>query len=439
MKLVSNHNHVAFGESSLPSNELSSTRSRKQSILIVTHLYPNLTTPFLGTFVAQQLQHLKARYTIVVLTTRDVSFTKRRGLQQPQYEFRDGIHVYSLPHWPYWLSGLALIGRRSRRFHDFTLAADKLFISRRIQAFSRQLHKRYDFSLVHGHEIYVGDECASIGRILGIPSVFTLHGLYWYHRRSFGDGVVRRAIADMNAADRLIAVSRISAESYKKQGVRQDFRIIPDGISPQISRINRVPISPDISAFVRNRFLLLTVGFFVPEKRIELSIRTVARLHRNGRNDTALIIIGKGPLEGDYRKVIAREGLSDAVRIVGEVPPSNMPGYFSATDVLIHPSIVESFSMVCLEAMSYGKPVVCTSNIGLTEHLTPGRDAMVVPPDDPEALYRAVLELIQRPSLCRILGQRAKRKANDLVWSRQVHKIERVYREVLSSPRDHAT
>ena len=390
--------------------------------------------------MARQLQHLKTRYSIVVLTIHDVSFTRRPRLGRPQYQFQNGIHVYSLPHWrPYWLAGLWLLGRISRRFWDFTPAVDKLSTSRKISAFARKLHEEYSFSLVHGHETYVGDECASIGRILRIPSVFTLHGVYWYHLESFGKKAVRRAVANMNAADRLIAVSLVSANSYREHGVRRDFEIIPDGTDPQPSGLHDFTVPPDIAAFARGRILLLTVGFFAVEKRIELSIRTLARLHRNGRHDTALVIIGKGPLEAHYRKIIRQEGLADAVRIIGQVLPNNMASYYSVADILVHPSIVESFSMVCLEAMSHGKPIVCTSNIGLTEHLHPGKDAIVVPPDDPEALYEAVLRLVRSPSKRRMLGQQARQTANDLSWSNQVRRIERVYEEILVAQKKHLT
>jgi glycosyltransferase involved in cell wall biosynthesis len=148
--------------------------------------------------------------------------------------------------------------------------------------------------------------------------------------------------------------------------------------------------------------------------------------------NVVLLIIGKGRFETELRKIIEHEKVAHAVRIIGEVPPNNMPGYYSLADVLVHPSIVESFSMACLEAMSYGKPIICTSNIGLVEYLHPGKDAIVVPPDDPEALYQAILGLIRHPSRRWLLGQQAQRTAANLCCTNQVPKIERLYEGVLS-------
>jgi glycosyltransferase involved in cell wall biosynthesis len=400
----------------------------KPSILVVTQLYPNVVTSFLGTFVAQQLQHLKTRYTIVVLTTHYVPLTRRHRLRQPRYQFRDGIHVYSLPHVAYWLFGFRLV---SQHLQDLVLI-DKLLTGRKIERFARSLHRRYRFSLVHGHETYVGDEAAAIGRMLRIPSVFTLDGVYWYHLKAFGKAVLQRAVANINACDRLTALSRVSAGSYREHGVYRDFHIIPNGVELQRPDSPQPKLPEAIATFTRGKFVLLTVGFFAAEKRIEQSIRTLARLHQNGITNTVLVIIGKGRLEAWYRRLIEQEKLADAARIVGEVLPQNMSGYYSVADVLVHPSTVESFSMVCLEAMSHGKPVICTSNIGLVEYLCPGRDAVVIPPDDAEALYQAVLGLIQNPSRRRMLGEQGRRTAARLSWADQVRKIERVYEEVLS-------
>ena len=404
----------------------------KRTILVVTELYPNVTNSFIGSFVVQQLELLKRHFTIVVITVHRIRLLKRRGkitLRQPYYRQEQGFHVYSIPHMPFWLEWPGyLLNRISRRFTAFQFAVDKLLTTRRILALARELHAHYHFSIVHGHETYIGDEAASVGHQLNIPSVFTLHGLYPYHLQGWGESVMRRAVANMNATDRLIAVSRLAAQSYMDQGVQRGFEIIPNGVRPP-EREGRFHLPKEVMAFTRGKLVLLTVGFFVPEKRIGYSIRTLGRLRADGIRNVVLLLIGKGFLEPKLRKMIQEEKLTDAVRIVGEVPPKEMAGYYSITDVLVHPSVVESFSMVCLEAMSYGKPIVCTSAIGLTEFLKSGKNAIVVPPDDFNDLYRAVFKLVQNAPLRRTIGRQAQRVAQHLSWSRQVRKLRRIYED----------
>jgi glycosyltransferase involved in cell wall biosynthesis len=403
----------------------------KPSILIVTELYPNVVTSFLGTFVAQLLQYQKARYNVFIITTHNIPVKMRLVLRQPGYRYDDGIHVYSISV-PLWCV-LFMPSRLLDRVFKWNTQAliRKLITARKIKALARQLHRKHHFVLVHGHETYIGDEAGSVGNYLGIPSVFTLCGVYWNHRRQLGENLMRRSIANINAANRLIALSCVSAESYRKAGVNREFAIVPYGVAvPDAGP--KSSVAGDIYSLTRGKFVLLTVGFFVPEKRIEQSIQAIARLHREGFKGIVLLIIGKGPLEQELANLARRENVADFVRIVGEVDPKAMAGFYEVADVLVHPSIVEGLSMVCLEAMSYGKPIVCTSNIGLAEYLHSWEDAVIIPPDDSAALHRALLELIKDQSRRRLLGERAKQTARSLSWEKQVLKIERIYDELIA-------
>ena len=378
--------------------------------------------------MAEQVRNLKAKYDVVVITTYGATLSQRKF--KPIHQFQGRVHVYSIPYQRFWLTWPARVSQRL--FLSATVFLDKLFTSREACNLARRLHERYRFSLVHGHEVLVGDEAARIGRALGIPSVFTLHGLRAYHEILFGRRSVDRAIDNLNATDQLIAVSNLAAQSYKDHHVIRRFEIIPNGVTLQ-QRISRKAIPPEIADFVRGKLVFLTVGFFVAEKRIEMAIKTLGELHRNGMTNAVLLIVGRGPLEGRIRQTIRQENLGDAVRIVGEVPPKNMPAYYSLTDILIHPSVVDSLSMVCLEAMSHAIPVICTSKIGLVQYVHQGQDAVIVPPDDQVSLYRAALQLVRNPSKRRAIGGKARRTASNLSWNKITPRIERVYEKALQA------
>ena len=418
------------GKSKL-SNEIQRTDNQpsKHAILILTHLYPDARNSFLGTFVVEQICHLRSKYQVVVMTTRSTSLSDGL-LHRSIHRLVKEVDVFAIPYQRFWLLWPTRISQRL--FLSIAVFIDKLFTSRAACKLARRLHRQYHFSLVHGHEVLVGDEAVSVGRALGIPSVFTLHGLCSSHQVTFGKKTVDRAIANLNATDKLLAVSKIAAQSYQDKEVKRYFTIIPNGIT-QPEKISRTAIAPEIAAFKRGRVVFLTVGFFVPEKRIEMAIKTLGQLHRDGITNTVLLIIGRGPLEQSFRRMIREEKLSNAVKIIGAVPPQDMSKFYSITDILIHPSIVDSLSMVCLEAMSYAIPVICTSKIGLVEYVHQGHDAIVVPPDDLVSLYQAVLELVRNPSRRRAIGQRARNTANTLSWNMILPKIERVYEEVIET------
>jgi glycosyltransferase involved in cell wall biosynthesis len=396
----------------------------KPAILVVTELYPNVTNPFLGTFVVQQLRHLSGHYTIVVLTTHSMRSLRRLRLVQPGYQEDGGIHVYSVPYFPFYLNFI-----RTRRLisHETHMWWNKRHTGKKLWTMAEQLHRRYDFKLVYGQEVYVGDEAVPIGIRLGIPKIFLLHGLHPYHEKLFGPPAVASALRNMEEADRLISVSRVAADSYREKGLRRnDFSFIPNGASPRPA----AEPSPFLREFTRGKTVLLTAGFFSPEKRIHQSIHALRDLHASGEKDTVLVIVGAGGLRGELESLVGRLGLEQHVHFTGVVDPADMPAIYAAADILVHPSVVESFSMVCLEAMSYGKPVVCTNGIGILEFIHPGVDSISVPPDRQELLSGAVARLVGNPEERRRIGEAARRTALSMTWEIQAEKTRKIFESV---------
>jgi len=76
---------------------------------------------------------------------------------------------------------------------------------------------------------------------------------------------------------------------------------------------------------------------------------------------------------------------------VGTVPDDDMPSWYRAADALAFPSVKEGFGLAVLEAMSAGVPVVTSDLPVFREYLVPGRDALLVPVGDVDALAGALL------------------------------------------------
>jgi glycosyltransferase involved in cell wall biosynthesis len=408
------------------SNHLNSDQgnTEKPAILVVTELYPNMSNSFLGAFIARQLKNLSRHYRIVVLTTNFSSLGEIFHLMRNQFRDDEGIHVYYVSYFPVWLNVLRTIKCIS---HENYFRANKRFTAYRMGMLARRLQRRYRFRAILGQETYIGDEAIPIGRKLGIPKIFTLHGLYPYHEKLFGRAAVASAIRNLEHADRLISVSRLAADSYKANGLRRsDISIIPNGTNPDPAPTP----APFLESFTRGKTVLLSVGFFVPEKRIDRSIYALRDLHDAGETDTVLVLVGKGRLEEELRRLATDLGISQHVVFAGEVRPRDMASIYASSDILLHPSVVESFAMVCLEAMSYGKPVVCTSGIGLLEFIRPGLDAVVVPPDDQGLFSNAVLKLVKHPEDRRRIGEAARLASKSLLGEKQAEEIRRVIESV---------
>lgn len=394
----------------------------KKKILVVTELYPYPGNIYLGTFVTQQLNILKKSCNITVLTVYP-SILRLMRKQPPYSRMEAGIRVVSLPYFPLWLYAFKALGVMVPQ----AAFLNKLIIRRQLHRIAKKLHAETAFDLVHGHEVYIGDEAGSIGKILGIPSVFTLHSFNYYHKKIFGKFVVNLAINNLRQCDRYLAVSSISAESYISEGLdRKKFTIIPNGITlPQHA-------TPDqrILDFANGRKVLLSIGYLTKDKRFDVSIQTLNRL---SPTETVLVIVGGGTEKQRLLRLAISLGCADRILWLGSVEPNKMTSVYQAADIIIHPSIIDSFSMVCLEAMSYSKVVICTTKIGILEFAKNGINIIAVPPDNVLAVVSWVKQLLRNQQEYQRFASQAHNFTTTMTWAHQIEKLLSIYDQLLAS------
>jgi glycogen(starch) synthase len=95
----------------------------------------------------------------------------------------------------------------------------------------------------------------------------------------------------------------------------------------------------------------------------------------------------------------------------GQTPRDRMGDLYRAAAFCVAPSIWENFPYAALEAMACGTPVVATRVGGFPEIIEDGISGLLVAPEDPAALVKAVSELVESPSRQRDLGRGARRSA----------------------------
>jgi glycosyltransferase-like protein len=154
------------------------------------------------------------------------------------------------------------------------------------------------------------------------------------------------------------------------------------------------------------RPLILTVGGIEPRKGSDTLVCALALLRRAGR-DPVLAVVGGHSFQ-DYRAY--RESvfalfpglgleLGRDVVLLGTVADAELPAWFAAADVFAFPSTKEGWGLVVLEAMSAGLPVVASDLPVFREYLRPGRDALLVPGNDPPALAGALASVLDDADL----------------------------------------
>lgn len=178
-------------------------------------------------------------------------------------------------------------------------------------------------------------------------------------------------------------------------------RTIYNGIDPSLwpERPGTSPADLDGQSFH-----VTTVGNIRHVKGHDVLLRAAAEvLQRFPRTSFS---IGGDVLEPEYFRSlqqIARElGITDRVRFLGGL--TNLPEHLAQADIFVLPSRSEGLSNALLEAMAASLPVVATAVGGNPETVVEGVTGIIVPPEDPAALARALCQLLSDPVRARAMG-----------------------------------
>jgi glycosyltransferase involved in cell wall biosynthesis len=132
------------------------------------------------------------------------------------------------------------------------------------------------------------------------------------------------------------------------------------------------------------------VGRLTPHKGLHVLLYSLSKMDKRLLKKLRLIVIGpRAPgFHIQYAKdlyakyvysIVSWKELSSVVRFIGQVDESEMPKYLSAIDILIHPSFVEAFGLVLIEAMAVGTPVVAFDIPPMNEIVTSDVGFLVKP------------------------------------------------------------
>jgi glycogen(starch) synthase len=277
------------------------------------------------------------------------------------------------------------------------------------------------------HVIGAGPPSAYLAELhacLRAPLIFTAQGeltfdAYDVFARS---ATLRAGLRRMlRRADAVTACSAfVLRDLYKLESIRAPSSVIPNGVEP----------SDFTSATPEQGFdpYVLGVGRLVPQKGFDVLINAFAA---DELAELKLVIAGDG-FERDKLRARAREvGADSRVHFVGAVPRVRVARLMRGARVFALPSRAEPFGIALLEAMAVGVPAVATAAGGIPEFAHDGVNALLVQPDDANALAGAIAQLAFDSGLrARVIaGGRATAEAH--AWGRIAGKYEEAYWRVL--------
>jgi phosphatidylinositol alpha-mannosyltransferase len=201
-----------------------------------------------------------------------------------------------------------------------------------------------------------------------------------------------------------------------------DARVIPNGVDTNLFN----PNAPRLPRFGPEKRTLLFLGRFDPRNGLPFMLRAFAAVRRRIK-DVRLVIVGTGPLEPVYMRMVPEE-LRDDVHFEGPAL-MNRPSYYTSADVFCSPISNASFGITLLEAMACGTPIVATDNVGYRDLLGPAEGLLV--PYDVDAFADGIIQMLSDDRLRVAMREAGLRKAEQFSWPNVVTGLVEYFEDVL--------
>ncbi|MGQ9469596.1 MAG: glycosyltransferase family 4 protein [Nitrososphaerales archaeon] len=260
-----------------------------------------------------------------------------------------------------------------------------------------------------------------------IPCVLSYHGSIFLKIREPGETrtlqeylhlpylLITRKLFDIIIVPSFSMARRAELEGFKIDKIR----VIPNGIDiDKFRKAKPVKLEGDPA--------ILWVGYTGWKKGVDIALKAM-RIILDDIPSARLHFIG--PYHAGFIEELRREKLEGFVKVHGCISPLEMPSYYKGADICINPSRWESFSLVVLEAMAAGKPVIASRVGGMKELINDGVNGLLTRPEA-HSFAKAIVRLYKDIDLRMRLAENARIRAEEFDWLNMVDYYLCLYSEL---------
>lgn len=288
-----------------------------------------------------------------------------------------------------------------------------------------------ELDLVHAHYAVPHATCAYLAKVMRRPhdlrTVTTLHGtdITLVGIKPLYYALTRFSIEQ---SDSVSAVSDwLRRKTFESFPLPREIDVIHNFVDSE--RYRPGPGRCERGDFARDdEFVLLHASNFRPVKNVTAVARVFAELRK--RFPVRLLLVGDGPELPRLEEELTGFDVMKHVHILGA--QEYVEEIYPLADVMLLPSLHESFGLVALEGMSSGNVVVATNQGGTSEVIRHGQSGFLHHPHDVEGMVRSVASVFEdHDKLCAI-GREARRVAvEDFPMSRAIERYLELYQKAL--------
>lgn len=258
------------------------------------------------------------------------------------------------------------------------------------------------------------------GKVLRIPVIHTRHHIDEHYQSGT---IIHRWL------DRFIAKKSdhvvVCSEAAKRwlinvEGAREShITVINQGfnfnyLNPSPAEIRKAKVD---LGFSETNFNIVCVARYSRVKGQNYLLQALQELIKTNTNISLTFM---GPGDSKWLFELARElGVGEYVRILSS--RDDIPACIAASDLIVHPSLADSFSQLVIEAQAVGGLLVASDIAAVREQVIDGVTGLIVPPRNPQAIADAVRFLMSNPELGWSMRKKAPKHVRDhFSWKRMI-------------------
>jgi len=260
-----------------------------------------------------------------------------------------------------------------------------------------------------------GHRVLTWARAHDIPVLASVHTRFETYPRYYGFGFIEPVFVALlrrfyKRCDAIVAPSASMIEELREQGMQDDIGTWSRGVDRHIFTPARRDLEWRRSLGIADEDMAVGfLGRLVLEKGIDIFAETMVELRDRGVPHQVLVI-GEGPAKEFFAEKVPE------AKFVGFQQGENLGRAVASMDVLLNPSVTETFGNVTLEAMACGVPVVAADATGASSLVIEGETGHLVPPRDITAYADKLAAYAANPDLRRGHGEAGARRADAFDW-----------------------
>lgn len=275
---------------------------------------------------------------------------------------------------------------------------------------------RFDPHIVHlSSPDVAGHRALTWARAHEVPVLASVHTRFETYPRYYGFGFVEPLFVALlrrfyKRCDAIVAPSASMIAELREQGMHEDIGTWSRGVDRGIFTPHQRDLEWRRALGIADDDMAIGfLGRLVLEKGIDIFAETMVELRKRNVPHQVLVI-GEGPAKDFFAEKVPE------AKFVGFQQGRDLGRAVASMDVLLNPSVTETFGNVTLEAMACGVPVVAADATGAASLVVDSETGYLVPPREIAAYVHKLSAYSADPDLRRSHGQAGANRADEFDW-----------------------